>query len=382
MGWLRFFKKEHGLEPSFDFGDLEHAFESLYLKSLAVDKSAEFLARIVAQSEFRYLKQGKRFDNEWSYLLNVAPNHNESASQFWQKLVYRLILKNEVLVILTDDNQLLIADSYIRQRYACYDDTFESVSVADFTFKRKFKMADVIFLQYNNNRLEEYLSGLFMDYQKLYNRIMEALARNGQIRGVLKAKANGSFDEERVKKLQTYADKLFKSFTNKSVSIAPTMDGIEYEELTNKAANSMMSVDEMKKLKYQFEDDISDILGIPTALRHGDMANLENSQKMFFVDCLGPLNKKIADQLNAKIIGRSKFKSGHEWQVVGIDRRDLFDLATNIDKLISSGSFNVNEIRSELGYDAIAGGDRYFMTKNYQELNEKGENIVDETDSS
>lgn len=381
MGWLRFFKKDHGLEPSFDVGDLERAFESLYLKSLAVDKSAEFLARIVAQSEFRYLKEGQQLDNDWSYLLNVAPNRNESASQFWQKLVYRLITKNEVLVILTDDNQLLIADSYIRQCHACYDDIFESVSVGSFTFKRKFKMSDVIFLQYNNNRLEEYLTGLFTDYQKLYNRIMEALARNGQIRGVLKVKANGSFDEDRTKKLQSYADKLFKSFTQKSVSIAPTMDGIEYEELTNKVGNSVMSVDEMKKLRYQFEDDISDILGIPMALRHGDMANLENNQKMFFGNCLAPLNKKIVDQLNAKIIGKNKFQSGHEWRIVGIDRRDLFDLAMNIDKLISSGSFNVNEIRKELGYNAIKGGDRYYLTKNYQELSEKGEPESDETDS-
>ncbi|WP_306299845.1 phage portal protein [Streptococcus sp. B01] len=213
MGWLRFFKKDHGLDPSFDIGDLERAFESLYLKSLAVDKSAEFLARVVAQSEFRYLEQGKRSDNDWSYLLNVAPNRNETASQFWQKVVYRLVTKNEVLVILTDDNQLLVADSYIRQHYACYDDIFESVSVGTLTFKRAFKMADVIFLQYNNNRLEEYLTGLFTDYQKLYNRITEALARNGQIRGVLKAKANGSFDEDRIKKLQSYADKLFNSFT-------------------------------------------------------------------------------------------------------------------------------------------------------------------------
>ncbi|MBF0818739.1 phage portal protein [Streptococcus acidominimus] len=381
MGWLRFFRKDRDLDPSFDVGDLERAFESLYLKGLAVDKSAEFLARIVAQSEFRYLKDGKRWDNDWTYLLNVSPNRNESASQFWQKLVYRLITKNEVLVILTDDNQLLIADGYIRQRYTCYDDTFESVNVGSFTFKRKFKMGDVIFLQYNNNRLEEYLSGLFIDYQKLYTRIIEALARNGQIRGVLKAKANASFDEEKVKKLQSYADKLFKSFTNKSVSIAPTMDGIEYEELTNKVTKSVMSVDEIKKLKYQFEDDISDILGIPTALRHGDMANLENNQKLFFVDCLAPLNKKIADQLNAKIIGKSQFKLGHRWQIVGVDRRDLFDLATNIDKLISSGSFNVNEIRAELGYEAIASGNRYFMTKNYQELNEKGEPEIGETDS-
>lgn len=379
MGWLQLFRKDKDLEHV--FGDLEEAFERLYLKSLSVDKSAEFLARIFAQSEFRYLEKEKQVENDWSYLLNIAPNRNESASQFWQKVVYRLILNNEVLIVLTDDDQLLVADSYVRQHYACYDDTFESVCIGTFTFKRKFYMSDVIFLQYNNNRLDNYLNGLFMDYQKLYTRIMETLARNGQIRGVLKTKANGIFDDNRVKKLQSYADKLLRSFSNKSVAIAPTMDGVEYEEITNRGTISYLSVDEMKKLKYQFEDDIADILGIPTALRHGDMANLENNQKMFFVDCLAPLNKKIEDQLNAKTIGKSRFKSGHKWQIVGIDRRDMFDLATNIDKLISSGSFNVNEIRAELGYEAISGGDRYFMTKNYQELNEKGESLSNETDS-
>lgn len=42
-------------EPYFDFDDLEQVFGNLYLKSLAVAKSAEFVARIFAKSKFRYM---------------------------------------------------------------------------------------------------------------------------------------------------------------------------------------------------------------------------------------------------------------------------------------------------------------------------------------
>lgn len=279
MGWLDIFKARKEVITGFDFDDLERIFGSLYLKSLAVDKSAEFVARIFAKSEFRYMVKNKHERSNWDYLLNVRPNRNESASEFWQKVIYRLLTKNEVLIILSDDDQLLVADSFTRKRYAVYDDTFETVSVRDYTFQRKFAMSDVIFLQYNNNRLQEYMSDLFADYEKLHSRLVESLGRNNQIRGILNTKTNGTFNEERLKQMQEYADGLFKSFTKKSVAIVPAQNGLDYNELTNTVGTSNLSVDELKKLRRQFDDEVADILGIPTALMHGDMANLENSQK-------------------------------------------------------------------------------------------------------
>ena len=82
-------------------------------------------------------------------------------------------------------------------------------------------------------------------------------------------------------KLQSYADGLFKSFSTKTIAIVPAQDGMEYSEHTNTTGTSNISVDELKKLRRQFDDEVADVLGIPTALIHGDMANLENSQKVF-----------------------------------------------------------------------------------------------------
>lgn len=376
MGWLDIFKARKEIITGFDFDDLERIFGSLYLKSLAVDKSAEFVARIFAKSEFRYMVQGKHVHSNWDYLLNVRPNRNESASEFWQKVIYRLLTKNEVLIFLSDDDQLLVADSFSRKRYAVYDDTFEMVSVRDYTFQRKFAMSDVIFLQYNNNRLQEYISDLFADYEKLHSRLVEALGRNNQIRGVLNTKTNGTFNEERLQQMKDYADGLFKSFTTKTVAIVPAQNGLDYTELTNTVGTSNLSVDEIKKLRRQFDDEVADILGIPTALLHGDMANLANSQKMFTSYCFESLVKKVSDGLNHAIVGRDGYSGQRSFAIVGEGQRDKFALAENIDKLISSGAMLINEVREELGLEAVPWGNKPVMTKNYQigeEIEEGGE---------
>ena len=382
MGLLNLFKREVP-EVGFEFEDLERMFGNLQLKSLAVDKSAEFIARIFAKSEFKYLEDGKAKFSDWNYLLNVRPNKNESASDFWQKVVYRLITKNEVLIVLTKDDQLLVADSYTRTKYAVYDDVFEFVTCKGFTFEKRFRMSEVIFLQYNNNRLQDYISDLFTDYEKLHTRLVEALARNNQIRGTLKTKNNGSFDKEMLAKLQSYAEILFKSFNTKTIAIVPAQDGMEYTEHTNTTGTSNISVDELKKLRQQFDDEVADILGIPTALIHGDMANLENSQKMFNSYCYQSLVKKMSDGLNFALVSRREYERNNLFVIIGEGQRDKFALAGSIDKLISSGAMTRNEVRSELGLESVPGGDKFLITKNYQlgEQLEKGGEKEDESNS-
>ena len=382
MGLLNLFKRETPI-ASFEFEELERIFGNLQLKSLAVDKSAEFVARIFSRSEFKYLEKGKTKKSDWDYLLNVRPNKNESASEFWQKVVYRLITKNEVLIFLTDDDQLLVADSFTRTKYAVYDDIFEYVSCRGYTFEKRFRMSEVIFLQYHNNRLQEYVSDLFSDYEKLHTRLVEALARTNQIRGTLSTRTNGSFNDKMREKLQAYADGLFKSFSTKTIAIVPSQDGMEYTEHTNTTGTSNISVDELKKLRRQFDDEVADILGIPTALIHGDMANLENSQKMFNSYCYQSLVKKMSDGLNFALVSRRKYERDNLFVIIGEGQRDKFALAENIDKLISSGAMTRNEVRSELGLESVPGGDKFLITKNYQlgEQLEKGGEKEDESNS-
>lgn len=66
--------------------------------------------------------------------MNVKPNRNQSASEFWDMFVYKLIHDNEVLIIKTDSDDLLIADDFSRTEYAMMDDVFREVTVKTILF--------------------------------------------------------------------------------------------------------------------------------------------------------------------------------------------------------------------------------------------------------
>ncbi|MBK5446117.1 phage portal protein [Peribacillus sp. TH24] len=111
------------------------------------------MAEPISQSEF-YVKKDKKFvKDEMYYRLNVRPNPNMSASQFWQTVVHKLIYDNECKIIQADSEDLLFADSFSRIEYALVNDSFKDVTIKDYTFSRTFQMSDVIYLEYSNKKL-------------------------------------------------------------------------------------------------------------------------------------------------------------------------------------------------------------------------------------
>ncbi|MDT2715858.1 phage portal protein, partial [Enterococcus gallinarum] len=246
MGILDIFKKNNEIEWMLDYEFVENLAQRSYLKTMAKNTVLDFVARTMSTLEVKF--QGKNNTTDWNYILNVRPNLDMSAATFWEKFFYRLLDDNEVLVIFTDDNQMLIADDYYRQEYAVYEDTFSMVTVKNYTFKRTYKMSEVIYLEYNNEKLEKFTKGLFDDYAELFGRILEISMRNNQIRASVGIDATGGIGDEKGKdgkskseRLQAFINKVYNSFRTNSVAIVPKLKGFEYEEYTNKQGVSNQS---------------------------------------------------------------------------------------------------------------------------------------------
>ena len=109
-------------------------------------------------------------------------------------------------------------------------------------------------MQYNNNRLDRYIDRLFDDYRKLYERVTDVISHNGQIRGALKIDGATKFDDKQMENLKNYQERLFSAFKDNSVAIVPIHRNIDYVDLTGNSKQSNTSVDELKKLRRQFED--------------------------------------------------------------------------------------------------------------------------------
>ncbi|MDU3348846.1 MAG: phage portal protein [Clostridium sp.] len=365
--------------PDLVYGDGESA--RAYLKMMAKNTVLDFVARTMSTLEVKF--KNKDGTADWEYILNVRPNNDMSAATFWEKFFYRLMDDNEVLVIFTEDNQLLIADDFSRTEYAVYDDVFTGVTVKNYVFQKSFNMSDVIYIEYNNDKLDRFTKGLFEDYSELFGRIIEIAMRNNQIRGSVSINATATANEKkdengktRTEKLQEYVDKIYQAFKTKSVAIVAKVKNIDYEEYTNKQGVSNQSLDELNKMKTSLIDDVANAIGVPTALIYGEKAELDSNLQAFRKLCLAPLMKKLQDELMAKIITKKEYKNGERIKVSKVLPVSILENATQIDKIVSSGTFLRDEVREVTDYDPLPNGEgqQLIMTKNYEKVTKGGEN--------
>ena len=369
MGFLdAIFKRNSELSFMFDTEFFVSASTRIHMKHLAVETCANFLARTISQSEFRVKTNGAYVKDELYYKMNVRPNKNQSATEFWEQVIINMIYDNEVLIIQSDEEDLLIADDFTHNEYAVYEDTFTDVTIGDYTFKRVFKQSEVLHMRYANKNLQPLIDGLYKDYADLFSNVLGAQKRKNQIRSTVSVDSSVAKDAEKMGKLQAYIDKVYKSIRkNTDVAIVPEQPGFTYKE--HGGGTSNQSVDEINKVTNGFLDQIAMAIGIPAGLLHGDLAGVKEITKSYTVFTVKPMLKKIRDECNSKFFTMKEYLSGSFLEVKIASYESIFDLAVAIDKLVSSGTFNRREIRGEAGFDTPDSEefDKFYITKNYME---------------
>lgn len=358
----------------------------VYLKNLALNICINYVARTIANSEFRVMKD-KRVNRDVLYhKLNVRPNTDSSASDFWQRFVYKLIRDNEVLVVVTDTDDLVIADSFNRKSYALYEDIFTDVFINDsqggYTFRRSFSMGEVLYINYNNEHMASYIDALYNDYGKLFGQMLDNSMRFNQFRGVFKFEDGGALDDDTFERQKKQVERLSQIFENNSVALAPLTEGIDIQDLSSNSAQRDESINNLVKMKRDMVDDVAKILGIPTNLIHGDVADLENTMEAYINFCINPLMKLIADELNAKFFDPEEYFEGNYINIVGINRIDPLKNSTAGDRLVSSGTYSRNEVREKFGDERVDDPemDRYMVTRNYQYVDDHEDDEGEEDD--
>ena len=373
------FQRNRALESSYDFSFSGIEIEQrAYLKSMALEICIGFIARTVAQSVFRISQDNKRVYDDWDYLLNVRPNTDQSAADFWQNFAYRAIFDNEVLVIKTDSNDLLIADSFNRKEYAIFPDVFSNVTVKDYTFNRAFNMDEVIHITYINEKLSKFMNGMFEDYTELFSRMIQTSMYSNQIRALAGMEANQNLSEGNLAKLQSFIDKMFNSFKKNAFAIVPKIKGFDYTELTD-GTNNGRSIEDITKISDKAVEHVAQLLGIPVTLVRGDLSEYETALKAYDKFSYGPFLKKISDELNVKLIDKKEYQAGRKIEVRGIVINDPLDKLLKMDKGVASGVLTPNEAREFMDLEPSddPAMDKHYITKNYTEAkhsSEGGEN--------
>lgn len=344
----------------------------IYFREMAFWSATNLIANAVSKCEFKTYIDGKEKKSREYYLWNIEPNRNQNSSAFIHKWISQLCRKNEALII-EQNEQLLVADSFIRTPYALYDDLFTQVTVGDFVFNRSFNQSEVLYFKLSECDMRKVTNALYGSYSKLIEYSIKAYQRS---RGT---KVKFKYDtlpvagtEERRLFDMLVNEKIAKWLTGDNAAL-PLGRGQDVEELTHKTYSSESTRDIRAQV-----DDISDFtakaFGIPPALLRGDVQGTKDALDNFLTFCIDPLTDMLSEEINRKRNGYGGFLTGNYLKIDTKQVRhvDVLSVSTAIDKLIGSGAFCVNDIRELCGEPVIdePWAWEHYITKNYMPFEE------------
>ena len=350
----------------------------LALKDFAIQMGINLISGIIAKCEFKVMMNGKESKRDEYYLWNFEPNKNQNATAFMTELVSKLVFNNEVLCVPAND-QLIIADSFDRQKYAVLPNIYKDVQRGDFRFNRTFSESDVIYLRYANANMSGLLSELVNQYAEVLSGILTKYQKAGGRHVVINSEALPKASEDMKKVMNDLYTNRFKSYFKDADALIVIPKGLNYNEYGT--GTSVGTADIVSMTKEVFAS-VARALRIPPAILIGDVANLDNAIDEMLTTSILPLVDQLETEINRKRFGKQGFFSGCEIKIdtTAIKHFELLEIATGADKIIASGILSVDEIRARVGELPLNTwwSKRHWMTKNYAELSELGKELTDE----
>lgn len=347
---------------------LEEEVTEVFFKELATACAINMIASTIGKCEIRTFIGGEPKKQAEYYLWNYEPNPNENSSDFIQHFITNLCYDNEALIVEVDGG-LYVADSFTRRKYTFYEDIFSDIVIKDMTLQKSFVQSDVIYMQLNNTDVRQRLEGSYTSYSRTIAKAFRNLMRSNGQKGILNIDAVTSSEPDFDKKLQELIDTRFKPFFESERAVLPITKGYTYTD-TTKQILAPTPADLNERINYEFEM-AGRAWRIPKALILGDIADVEKITKNFLTFAIDPIAEKVGEELTRKRYGAREFAKGNYIDVNtnSIQHIDIFEQATNADKLLSSGLYCIDELRIKLG-DTEIGEDwskKHYITKNYEE---------------
>jgi HK97 family phage portal protein len=353
--------------------DYALAVSDIYIREMAFWSATNLIANAISKCEFKTYLKGDEVKKEEYYLWNIEPNKNQNSSAFLHKLIAQLYRHNECLVI-EQNGQLIVADSYSKKEYALYENTFTQVTIKDFTFDKTFKQSEVLFFQLNEVNMRNVVNGLYGSYAKLITYSMNAYQKSKGTKGIFKydtVPVAGTPEREAFDKL---INEKISKWLNSDNAALPLGRGQEWKE-NEKKTYAGESTRDIKAMIDDVYDFTARSYGIPPVLLKGDLANIgDNVVDVLLTFAVDPLIDTLQEEINRKRTGYLNFSQGTYLEIdsKAIKHIDLLSVSTAIDKLIASGAFCINDIRKLVGEQIIdePWAWQHWITKNYSSIEE------------
>lgn len=341
-------------------------------KKLAIETCIDLIAKALARCEFKTFEEGKSLRSNNYFLLNVEPNINQNATEFWYNVFHKYLYDGECLIVMVD-NQLLLADSYDVTEYAIYPNVYKNVTVKEYTFELKpFYEKDVFHFKLTDTNMRKVIDSLYNSYGKLLSATINSYKRKNNKRWF----ANGDFmraqDDDTQKEIDKMLEEQLKDWFNpdKEAVVFQKQKGYEMEDASDAKNGVKADSSDIRNMIDDIFNFVSMGFHVPRTLLKGDVAEIEANIDSFIMFALNPIAEIFSDEFNRKMYKRENFikRSYMQIDTSKIKLIDLAKLSTAIDKLFAVGGLTINEVLEELGKNPIAEkwADERYITKNYQ----------------
>ena len=352
-------------------------YSELYIREMAFWSCVNFMANAVGKCEFKTFQGGKEIKGKEYYLWNVEPNINQSSSAFLHKLISQLYRYNEALVV-EQNEMLLVADSFSVKSYALYEDVFSQVQVGDFAFNRTFTQSEVLYFKLSERNMKQIVDGLYTSYQKLIEYGMRSYQKSRGTKGVIEVDTVGAGGKDFEKSYTELKNGGFRIFAEAENAVLPLFKGLKYTDLGSKTYSNEGTRD-IRAMINDISDFTAKSFGIAPALLSGEVQGTQEALDLTLTSAVDPLTDMLQEEINRKRYGYNGISKGDRLEIDTrtIKHIDILNVATAIDKLVSSGVFCINDIRKLTGEVIIdePWANKHFITKNYSSVSELLEGV-------
>lgn len=354
--------------------ELLAAAQEFQLRDLSFWICANMIANAVGRCEFRTFRDGKEIREREHYLWNVEPNVNQNSTAFLHKLVAKLLVDGEALVISTRQREgydaLVVADSWLPNGdYPSRQNEYINVQVGDVSYEKTFREREVLHLKLNHINVKPVLDGLYGAYWRLISAAMKRYEWDKGQHWKVHVGQLASGADDFTENFSRMIEQQVKTFLDSNGAILPEFDGYAY---TNEGGKANV---ELADIQAQMKDVLgftAKALQIPAVLVDGSIQGTEDAQGRFLTGCIDPICDQLQEEINRKRYGYDRMQAGDYLRVdtSAIRHFDMFANAANVEKLVGSGAFTINDVLRSAGLPTIPEpwADEHYMTKNIAEL--------------
>lgn len=354
--------------------ELMAAAQEFQLRDMSFWICANMIANAVGRCEFRTFRDGKEIREREHYLWNVEPNVNQNSTAFLHKLVAKLLTDGEALVISTRQREgydaLVVADSWLPNGdYPSRQNEYINVQVGDVSYEKTFREREVLHLKLNHINVKPVLDGLYGAYWRLISAAMKRYEWDKGQHWKVHVDQLASGAEDFTENFTRMIEQQVKTFLDSNSAILPEFDGYAYTNEGGKANVDLADIQAQMKDVLGFT---AKALQIPAVLVDGSIQGTEDAQGRFLTGCIDPICDQLQEEINRKRYGYDQMRAGDYLRVdtSSIRHFDMFANAANVEKLVGSGAFTINDVLRSAGLPTIPEpwADEHYMTKNIAAL--------------